>query len=245
MMNEHDAALLAALHACNQRGGRMLSIIDLLDAATLDLPLAAYLAAAMQRGASLLVGASPGAAGKTTVMCALLNFLPARTPIVTVDTPAVLRQLPTPPVCLLAHEIGPGPYYAYIWGETARAFFAASQAGCIIASNLHADTLDETYDQLCALNGVNPAHLRDVTLKIFLSVAGHQRRIAAVYEGAETADSLIWHLSGGSFSRSAPSRVVPPDAEARMAAFLTSLRSQRLTSLHDIRTCLSNAASLS
>ena len=57
----------------------MLSLVDLIKAGTVDLRLAAYLAAAMHSGASLLVGARPGAAGKTTVMCALLNFLPDRT----------------------------------------------------------------------------------------------------------------------------------------------------------------------
>jgi hypothetical protein len=48
----------------------MLSLVDLIEAGTVDLPLAAYPAAAM-RSASLLVGARPGDAGKTAVMCAL------------------------------------------------------------------------------------------------------------------------------------------------------------------------------
>jgi type IV secretory pathway ATPase VirB11/archaellum biosynthesis ATPase len=59
----------------------MLSLVDLIEAGTLDLPLAAYLAAAMRAGASLMVGARPGGAGKTVVMCALLNFLPDDTVI--------------------------------------------------------------------------------------------------------------------------------------------------------------------
>ncbi|MCK5526789.1 MAG: hypothetical protein KAJ05_06545, partial [Candidatus Latescibacteria bacterium] len=69
-------AHIRVLDDCNQRGGRMLSLVDLITAGTVDLPLAAYLSAAMRSGASLLVGARPGGAGKTTVMCALLNFLP-------------------------------------------------------------------------------------------------------------------------------------------------------------------------
>lgn len=234
-MNELDACLLAALNDCNQRGGRMLSVIDLLEAGTLDLPLAAYLTATMQRGASLLVGASPGGAGKTTIMCALLNFLPPNTPIVVVDSPAVLRHLPAPPVCLLAHEIGAGPYYAYIWGETARAFFAATQSGCFVASNLHADTLDETYDQLCGLNGVNPAHLRAVTLKLFIAVAGRTRRITSVYESDGCEDILVWRFAANAYSRTAPSRLVTPADEARMAALLSSLLAQRVRCIEDIR----------
>ena len=61
-------AHIRALDDCNQRGGRMLSLVDLIAAGTVDLPLAAYLAAAMRSGASLLLGARPGGAGKTTVM---------------------------------------------------------------------------------------------------------------------------------------------------------------------------------
>lgn len=243
-MNELDACLLAALNDCNQRGGRMLSVIDLLEAGTLDLPLAAYLTATMQRGASLLVGASPGGAGKTTIMCALLNFLPPNTPIVVVDSPAVLRHLPAPPVCLLAHEIGAGPYYAYIWGETARAFFAATQSGCSIASNLHADTLDQTYDQLCGLNGVNPAHLRAVTLKVFISITGRTRRIASVYESDGSDDVLVWRSSGSTYFRTAPSRLVTPADEARMADALRVLQARRTRTLEDIRLHLSTVSTL-
>ena len=62
------------LERCNQRGGRMLSVFDLLAAGTLDVDLTAYFLARISRGASFLVGANPGGAGKTTVMCALLNF---------------------------------------------------------------------------------------------------------------------------------------------------------------------------
>ena len=54
----------------------MLSVFDLLGAKTLDLDLAAYLMARISRGASFIVGSVPGGAGKTTVMCALLNFVP-------------------------------------------------------------------------------------------------------------------------------------------------------------------------
>jgi hypothetical protein len=41
-MNEAIARHCRELDRCNQRGGRMLSVFDLLDAKTLDLDLAAY-----------------------------------------------------------------------------------------------------------------------------------------------------------------------------------------------------------
>ena len=70
------------LNRCNQRGGRMLSIFDLLAAETLHLDLATYLMARISRGASFMVGAVPGGAGTTTVMCALLNFVPSETSLI-------------------------------------------------------------------------------------------------------------------------------------------------------------------
>ena len=58
----------AEINRCNQRGGRMLSIVDLIQAGTISRDLAAYALAAIGNGASFLVGAMPGGAGKTTVM---------------------------------------------------------------------------------------------------------------------------------------------------------------------------------
>ena len=51
---------------CNQRGGRMLSVVDLIEAETLSAELAAYCLAAVGQGASFMVGALPGGAGKTS-----------------------------------------------------------------------------------------------------------------------------------------------------------------------------------
>ena len=112
---------MRALNACNQRGGRILSLFDLLEDDSVSLPLAGYLAAAMRSGVSLLVGANPGRTGKTTVMCALLNFLPNGVALQAVEGRAVLsRAEHAPPgkACYMVHEVSPATYYyAYIWGR--------------------------------------------------------------------------------------------------------------------------------
>ena len=69
----------------NQRGGRMLSIVDLIQAGTISVEMAAYAMRAMAEGASLLTAARPGGAGKTTLMAALVGLLPSDVPLVTVD----------------------------------------------------------------------------------------------------------------------------------------------------------------
>jgi hypothetical protein len=238
-----------AINACNQRAGRMLSLVDLIKADTMDLPLAAYLAAAMRSGVSLLVGARPGAAGKTTVMCALLNFLPDRTTIRPVDSRAVLaeaRQDPDPgQVCYLAHEISPASYYAYIWGDEARAFFALTGQGHSIACNLHADTLEQTRSQLCRENGVARSHLGAVNLKVYLEVQrtsgwNLRRWVNAVYESDGTQDRLSWMRdAGGAFTRQYRKSLLTTCAqEEQYAQFLATLLRQDICRIETVRQAL-------
>jgi hypothetical protein len=246
-----DAAVEAhvrALNDCNQRGGRMLSLVDLIDAGTVDLPMAAYLAAVMRSGASLLVGARPGGAGKTTVMCALLNFLPDSARILPVDSPAVLAEAERDPhvgrTCFLAHEIGAGSFYAYLWGREAQAFFRLASRGHLIASNLHTDTVEETHEQLCEENGVSPPHVAAVRLKAYIQVkrrtgAPAQRRMAQVYESDGTHDHLVWELDpSGRFVRRGRSGDGTEEQEQRYAEFITTLSRRSIRHIEEIRHAL-------
>jgi hypothetical protein len=230
---------------CNQRGGRMLSLINLLDAGSVDLPLAAYLAAAMRNGASLLVGAHPGGAGKTAVMCALLNFLPDGTAIRPVADASVLarglQDVQYGRTCYLAHEIGAGYWYAYVWGESARALFQLAANGHIVASNLHADTLAQTRAQLCRENGVPRAHLDAVTLKVYLGMArglgGRTRRwVQRVYESDGARDCLLVERErGGTFRQVAESGLVTQAQEAEYASLLSALWQQGHRTVEEVR----------
>ncbi|MGC9523424.1 MAG: hypothetical protein ACP5HG_16260 [Anaerolineae bacterium] len=238
-------AHVQAIRDCNQRGGRMLSLIDLIEAGTVDLPLAAYLAAVMRAGGSLLVGANPGGAGKTTVMAALLNFLPDETAIQPIEGPVVLRQglanAAYGETCYLAHEIGDGFYYAYIWGEEARDFFRLAGRGHIIASNLHADTLSEAEAQLLGQNHVAPSDLQAVTLKVFMRTARGpdfrmRRWISHVHESNGVEDRLIWTASRrGVFAREAASDVVSPNDERRCLTALEAMQAQDIRGIEEVR----------
>jgi len=211
----------------------MLSLVDLIEAHTVDLDLGAYLAAAMQKGASLLVGARPGGAGKTAVMCALLNFLPDDIAIRPVASDAALTPSQENAfrarTCYLAHEIGAGHYYAYVWGERARAFLRLRKRGHIVVSNLHADTLQETYQQLCGEVGAEREDVLPVDLKVYLGVQrtgpwSMQRWISQVYESDGTTDRLLWTGNAdGVFTRLTDSVAVTRAAESAYASFLRDL----------------------
>ena len=184
----------------------MLSVADLLSAGTQTPPLAAYLFAAIGRGASFMVGARPGGAGKTTVMGALLNAVPADVPLHAADSAATIAagcDARLARRCYVCHEISPGDYYAYLWDEDLRQYFRLSDSGHMLATNLHADTYGEARDQVCGDNGVPEAHLRRMNLILFVQVEGWNgpRRIASVWEGdGNAAHRRIYDVDGGGFS---------------------------------------------
>lgn len=178
------------LNRCNQRGGRMLSVFDLLAAKTLDLDLAAYLMARISKGASFMVGSVPGGAGKTTVMCALLNFVPADITLVAATPEAVYQAVngkSKQSACYICHEIGSGYYFAYLWADELRAYCSLSEHGHILATNLHADNLEQARNQVFNTNSVPVKHFNKFELLIFLRIENHylktKRWIEEVYSG--------------------------------------------------------------
>jgi hypothetical protein len=168
----------------------MLSVFDLLRAGTLDLELAGYLMARLTQESSFMVGARPGGAGKTTVMCALLNFVPADMTLAAATREAIHESLSaraTGKLCLVCHEIGPGSYFAYLWGEALRRYCQlANDDQILLATNLHADDIEEAKEQVCAENGVPEKQFNAFEILVFLRMEGRtwnaQRRIAKVYD---------------------------------------------------------------
>jgi hypothetical protein len=170
------------INKCNQRGARMLSLADLIAAGTLPLELAAFLLERVSKGASFIVGAKPGGAGKTTVMCALANAIPEGMKIFHAESiDAMLEGETLKPACFICHEIGSGSYYAYLWGEELRVFFGLKNLGHVLASNLHADTYEQAKAQIVKQNGVAEEDFFKVNIYLFLSVRGFERRTSSVW----------------------------------------------------------------
>ncbi len=184
---------VAEIERLNQRGGRTLAFCDLVEAGTLSAGMAGEMAALVESGASILTAAVPGGAGKSTVLANLLACLPPGERIVTTPNqgaveaahaapPDELDELDEldEPTCFLAHEIGSGPYYAYLWGGAAARFFDLPSTRRRIATCLHADTIEEVY-ALLGSQGVSPSAMRSVGLVAFLVRAGGRRRVGSVY----------------------------------------------------------------
>jgi hypothetical protein len=146
-------SVLYYIDRANQRGGRMLSVIDLIERETLSVRQAAWLLKKIEEGSSWIVGARPGGAGKTALMAALLAMLPEGEKIILTEPESGWEKSP-PGTCLLSYEIGSGNYDAYIWGAELRKFAELGANACRLVTNLHADTLEQARSQIVDENGV-------------------------------------------------------------------------------------------
>ena len=226
---------------CNQRGGRMLSAADLIEAGTLTAELAAYCLAAVGAGASFMVGALPGGAGKTTVMGALLNFVPPDVVLAPAAGQGSIGQAlatGSPQRCFICHEIGRGHYYAYLWGCPLRDYFRLAEAGHMLATNLHADTYEQARDQICRQNEVPEAALQRMNLMLFLSVhRGGQRRIEQVWESdGQHPHRLVYAADSGRFIES--SHLVSAAKLAAAGQIIEKLLSSGCRTIEDVRTLI-------
>ncbi len=232
------------INRCNQRGGRMLSIVDLLEAESLPEEIAVYLMAAVnQKEASFMVGANPGGAGKTTVMGALLNLVPSSYQLLPADSLKTLEEgrenHDETPKCWICHEISRGPYYAYLWGREARAFFEMADYGHLLATNLHADTYEQAYEQICQDNGVPERHFSRMHLQLYLKLESQglgrvARKINTVYESTgDSEHKLIYDGDGLYFPH--PAEVSQLVSESEFKQAYKQLHEMRQRGLKDIK----------
>lgn len=206
-MNNADN-VVREIEGLNQRGGRMLTAVDLLEAGTVDLPLMAYLLHAVGQGASILTCAGPGGTGKTTLLGALLCFLPADAALKVVEGPRPLswydRQAShNSRVWFLCHELGAGPWYSYLWGEAARAFLEMPARGenRYCATTVHADSLDELRKVLEGPEiGISREAFAGLDLILFMQAGrkfgtgGVLRRVTGVFVGTGDPAKSHYHL---------------------------------------------------
>ncbi len=201
MPQDTEAHNLTEIEGLNQRGGRTLSVVDLIEDGTLTVELAARLLVCVADGASFLTAANPGGAGKSTLLANLLAFLPPGERIVSTGSRQVVSDAlgapPASPTCLLAHEIGSGHWYGYIWGGAARDFFRLPPT-CRITTCMHADTIGEMEGILLSPPlSVDPEDFARVDLVLFMHMErqgfGVRRRVATVHEAAFGGDRrLTW-----------------------------------------------------
>jgi hypothetical protein len=242
-MRDVERSNLAQIELLNQRGGRTLSIVDLIRAGTISVEAAAYVGHRVSQGASLLTAANPGGAGKTALLAALLGFLPEGLPIVTVEGPrhVAAAEQAAAPACYLVHEIGAGQWYGYLWGASVARYLALAGGAHMVASCLHADTLDELRGALAAPPlEVAPDTLLGIDFLLFMHVdreaRGYRRRVAAVYESQNGEHRLIFRWDR---ERDAHESLVAVREAAAVARTLREMAEAGVVEYGEVRAALS------
>lgn len=208
MINSLEINNLNHIKNLNQRGGRTLSIIDLLESGTINQQIAGFLFYSMFKKLSFITAANPSGTGKTTLMGTILNLLKPGIRIETLERNFSVSQ-GQDNKCYLVHELGDGPYYSYLWGKDVSQFFRLGKKG-IIASCIHADTLPELKRILFSPSlSVPEKELYNIDLIIFMRKEGgffnSRRRVNKIYgfipEQNEYQVLFKWDSSEDSFKK--------------------------------------------
>jgi hypothetical protein len=193
------------------------SIVDLITSGTLDAELASQLWLLIEARVPIVVTAAAQGTGKSTLLAALLDFLPPTVHIVelageteTFDWlpqaselgwPGVARPAPDgDPVraettVLLAPELS-DHLPSYTWGEGARIAVRAASIGYGLAATVHADSLDDVFEALRR----PPVRLADDELShlgvvlVLRRLDDGRRRVVAAHYVRQMARDVHGHL---------------------------------------------------
>lgn len=193
------------------------SVVELIRTGTLDADLAAELWVLIEARVPIVVAAEAQGVGKSTLLGALLDFLPPFVRVIelagetetfewlpqaselgwpgTARPPADRDPIRGETTVLLAHELS-NHTPAYTWGELARIAVRAASIGYGLAATIHADSLDEVFDALrrrpVGLTDDELSHLGVVL--VLQRVDGGRRRIVAAHYVRPVARDVHGHL---------------------------------------------------
>jgi hypothetical protein len=168
-----------------------LSVVQLIEARSFDAPLMALLWTLLAHRASIIVGAEPPMAGKTTTLTALLDFLPPTTRKIYLrghyENFEFTRDSTVEPArtYLLANEMS-DHLAIYFWGARVGKLFSLLPEGYAFGSTMHAETVED----VLAILQAPPLHVPDhllgrltvvVNLQLIEGVGRTTRRCIAVH----------------------------------------------------------------
>jgi len=186
--------ILSQIYDMQQRGKRMLSIVDLISSGTVSIELAAHLVNLILKGITISSGSLIGGTGKTTLLASLLSFLPANRNIITTTNSnldnLIEKSKRQSKAVYLCHEISPASYYSYLWRDDLKSYFKLKINNNNLAFTIHADSPDEVYPQI--VNEYSGLKKEDffkidvlVFIKYFNSHIKADRKVTILYEKDE------------------------------------------------------------
>jgi hypothetical protein len=259
---QYNDPVIRELEKMNQRGGRSLSLVDLIQAGTVSPELSSHLATLVMRGVSIASGAQIGGTGKTTLLASLLAFTPPDTDIITVSGEgpgdperSVGPRDPRDPgtsnsdpdkssraTIYLCHEVSPGHFYSYLWGRSLRRYFRLwNRDKRHLAFTIHADTPEEMTTQIInGETGLKKSDFLALDMLIFIrAISGYGRRVTAVFE-KDTASAahvpvIRYNRERDRFEKAAGSPFGAGDEELELLAFFWFLMKKNIRRIEEVR----------
>ena len=186
-----------------------MSAVQLIGTPTIDSRLMATLWAVVSRRRSVMLSSEAPQAGKTTLLSALVDFLPDDTTGIFVrgwwEDYDWLDQVPAGTGYLLINEMS-DHLPIYVWGRAARGALVLAGKGWGLGATMHADSLPEALDSFRSQLGATDADLAGLT--IYLQYAAYHTP-AGMYRRIEEA----WHLRLDESSVLAPVRLGAIDGD--------------------------------
>ena len=160
-----------------------MSAVELIGTPAIDARLMATLWAVVERRRGVMLSSEAPQAGKTTLLSALVDFLPADTTGIFVrgwwEEYDWLDEIPAGTGFLLINEMS-DHLPIYVWGRAARGALMLAGKGWGIGATMHADSLPEALVALRTHLGATDADLAGLTIYLqysaYLTPAGMYRR---------------------------------------------------------------------
>jgi hypothetical protein len=180
-----------------------MSAVELIGTPAIDTRLMATLWAVVARRRGVMLSSEAPQAGKTTLLSALVDFLPADTTGIFVrgwwEEYDWLDEIPVGTGFLLINEMS-DHLPIYVWGPNARAALRLAGSGYGFGGTMHADSLEEALDCLRGELSATDPDLAGLT--VYLQYSAY-RTPAGMYRRVEEA----WHLRTDGTGALAPVRL--------------------------------------
>jgi hypothetical protein len=175
-----------------------MSAVELIGTPAIDSRLMATLWAVVARRRGVMLSSEAPQAGKTTLLSALVDFLPTDTTGIFVrgwwEEYDWLDEIPPGTGYLLINEMS-DHLPIYVWGRAARGALMLAGQGWGIGATMHADSLPEALAALRTHLGATDADLAGLTIYLqysaYLTPAGMYRRIEEAWHLRLDADGAL------------------------------------------------------
>jgi hypothetical protein len=175
-----------------------LSVIDLINYGTLDIPVAGLLWLIMEKRASALVAAGPSRVGKSTTFNVLMDFMRPEIKQVQLqgdyeDFSFVKKAKPAN-TYMVAEEFG--NFGIYVWGEVAVKAFDLTSEGFALGGTIHAQSAREVVEILRRYLGLPMSKIAAIDLIVILSVTAGRKYTDEPVRRIDTVSLVSPHEKG-------------------------------------------------